>query len=237
MGKHPNHPQISPELTAKPHTRAASTEGLPREEPPLLTHGLEHPQGRMCKGAKQSRLGRGAFSISSAHVAQMREAGLQHQPSTSRTHLQLHSPEQTQPTAIYNLLRYQQGQQPAHKPTSNEGGAVQTLLEHFGLFTCSCFSMNTSCSFVTTSNTTFPAATSLKSGYSLSLMGSIRAQHDGIPANSSSDGTPSPEKQSHSLEKAAEHCLVLQRSCFHTETHYQLPEEGSSMQALFLHPG
>lgn len=58
-----------------------------------------------------------------------------------------------------------------------------------------------------------------------------------IPANSSSDGTPSPEKQSHSLGKPAERCLVLQRSCFHTETHYQLPEEGSSVQALFLHPG
>lgn len=123
MGKQPNHPQISPELTAKPHTRAASTERLPKEGLPLLTHGLEHPQGRMCKGAKQSRLGRGAFSISSAHVAQMREGGLQHQPSTSRTHLQLPLPEQTQPTAIYSLLRHQQGQQPANKPTNNEGGS------------------------------------------------------------------------------------------------------------------
>lgn len=180
MGKQPNHPQISPELTAKPHTRAASTERLPKEGLPLLTHGLEHPQGRMCKGAKQSRLGRGAFSISSAHVAQMREGGLQHQPSTSRTHLQFPLPEQTQPTAIYSLLRYQQGQQPANKPTNNKGGAVETLLEHFGLFTCLCFSMNTPSGFATTSNTTFPAATSLKSGHSLSLMGSFRTQHDGM---------------------------------------------------------
>lgn len=46
---------------------------------------------------------------------------------------------------------------------------------------------------------TFPAATSSKSGHSLSLTGSIRAQHDEIPANSSSDGTTSSEQHSHSL--------------------------------------
>lgn len=86
MEKHPNHPQISPELTAKPHAWAACTEGLPREESPLLTHGLEHPQGSRWKGAKQTKLGRGPFSISSARVAQMAEAGPQHQPSTPRAH-------------------------------------------------------------------------------------------------------------------------------------------------------
>lgn len=47
---------------------------------------------------------------------------------------QLHLPEQTQPRAIYNLLRYQQGQQPA-KPTNSKGGAVENLLEYFGIFT------------------------------------------------------------------------------------------------------
>lgn len=55
MGKHPNHPQISPELTAKPHTRAASTEGLPRQKLPLLTHGLEHLKG--VGGREPSRAG------------------------------------------------------------------------------------------------------------------------------------------------------------------------------------
>lgn len=142
MEKHPNHPQISPELTAKPHTWAASTEGLPREESPLLTHGLEHPQGSRWKGAKQSKLGRGAFSISSARGPDGRgrsAAPAKHTQGPRRARVmrdrQLHLPEQTQPRAIYNLLRYQQGQQPAYKPTNSEGGAVENLLEYFGIFT------------------------------------------------------------------------------------------------------
>lgn len=115
--------------------------GAPKEELPLLTHGLEHPQGSECKGAKQSRLGRGPFFISSARVADDRgssAAPAQHTRGLCRaqviSNLQLHLPEQTQPRAIYSLLRYQQGQQPAHKPTNSKGGAVGNL-EHFGIFT------------------------------------------------------------------------------------------------------
>lgn len=77
MGKHPNHPQISLELTAKPHAWAASIEGFPRDAFPLLTYGT-HKATRW-KGAEYSRLGRGAaFSTSQAHVTQMTEAGSQH---------------------------------------------------------------------------------------------------------------------------------------------------------------
>lgn len=76
-GKHPNHLQISLELTAKPHAPAASIEEFPREEFPLLTYGT-HKATRW-KGAKYSRLGRGAaFSTSQTRLTPMTEAGSQH---------------------------------------------------------------------------------------------------------------------------------------------------------------
>lgn len=111
--------------------------GAPKAGAPPAHPWTGAPKRSRWKGAKQGRLGRGASSISSARVAQVTEAGLQHQPSTPRamSDLQLHLPEQTQPRAISSLLRHQQGPQPAHKPTNNEGGAVENLLEHFGIFT------------------------------------------------------------------------------------------------------
>lgn len=57
MQKHPNHPQISLELTAKPHAWAASIEEFPRDEFTLLTYGLWQPQSNEVEGSQVEQTG------------------------------------------------------------------------------------------------------------------------------------------------------------------------------------
>lgn len=100
------------------------------------------PTGKSVEGSQAEQAGqRGLFHLLSTCGPDDRgrsAAPAKHTQGPCRARamsdLQLHLPEQTQPRTIYSLLRYQQGQQPAHKAT-NEGGAVENLLEHFGIFT------------------------------------------------------------------------------------------------------
>jgi len=79
MGKHPKHPQTSLELTTKPQAQAASTEAFPSDKFPLLPMACGTRKTTRWKGAKSSRVGRGAaFPTSQARVTQMIEAGSPH---------------------------------------------------------------------------------------------------------------------------------------------------------------
>lgn len=164
MGKHPNHPQIAPELTAQPHTRAASTEG--RASPAHPRPGA--PTRKQVRGAKQSRMAEGPFpspqhvwlrqgqvcSTSPAHPGHTQGTGNEGCPAppSRETPAQSHP----QPTEI-----------PARatactQTNQQRGGSSGKASGARWLFTLFVFLCDTPCGFATTSNSHISSSHILK---------------------------------------------------------------------------